>query len=151
MSDQCRLCADQESATAPDGGWLLRTPSWLVRAHPGMKVPGWVAVCTVRHVESLARLTLDEANDLGDVLRRVSAALSVVTGADRVYSYSMGEGVRHVHLLLGPPGGGDERAGRGAAFLARLLTRDERLIDPERSNRVLQALARELGPPPTLT
>jgi hypothetical protein len=136
----CALCDRARILDAADPGWLVRTNLWAVSTHPGMSVPGWVAVQTIRHTEGLADLNATEAADLGPLLCRVSHAVTQVTGSRRVYTYSLGEGCPHTHILLGPPGAGQ----RGAAFLAALLGRDESLTDDAAARRAASALADEL-------
>ncbi|WP_297544734.1 hypothetical protein [Amycolatopsis sp.] len=113
--------------------------------HPALPVPGWVAVQTLRHTEGLAELSRSEAAELGPLLSRVSAAVTQVTGSPRVYTYSLGEGCPHTHILAGPPQGGL----RGKAFIAALLDRDETLADQPAADRTAVRLAEELsGPTP---
>jgi diadenosine tetraphosphate (Ap4A) HIT family hydrolase len=141
-SDECVLC--RRAATlgdAADPGWLLRSGRWGVSMHPAMPVPGWVAVQTLRHTEGLDRLGNAEAAELGPLLSRLSAALTRVTGSDQIYTYSLGEGCPHTHILMGPPG----RELRGAAFIAGLLRRDEAMTDEAAAIGVARDLAGELA------
>jgi len=120
-----------------------------VSGHPGLLVPGWLAVQTVRHVESLAELNDLEAAALGPTLRSVSDWLMVATRADRSYQYALGETVRHVHVLVGVPLATDDANGRGGRLLTRILQRDPSLIDGAASADVLarvRAVARKSGP-----
>ncbi|MFC9648557.1 hypothetical protein [Streptomyces sp. NPDC056937] len=57
-----------------------------------------------------------------------------------MYTYSLGEGCPHTHILLGPP----RRDVRGAAFVTGLLRRDESLADVEGALRIAGELADEL-------
>jgi hypothetical protein len=109
--------------------------------HPAMPVPGWVAVQTLRHTEGLARLDGAEAAELGPVLSWLSAAVTRVTGSERVYTYSLGEGCPHTHILMGPP----QREVRGVAFISGLLRRDELLAGEAASLRIAGELADELA------
>jgi hypothetical protein len=122
-------------------GWLLRTRAWGVSAYPVASVPGWVAVQTLRHTEGLAALNRAEAAELGPLLSRLSDSVTRVTGSERVYTYSLGEGCPHTHILLGPP----QRDLRGAAFLTALLHRDEHLPDEAAATRVAGELADDLA------
>lgn len=140
-SGECVLCRRAVALDAADPGWLLRTRHWGVSMHPAMPVPGWVAAQTLRHTEGLARLDGAEAAELGPLLSRLSAALTRVTGSERVYTYSLGEGCPHTHILLGPP----QRELRGTAFITGLLRRDESLADEAAALRVAGDLAGELA------
>lgn len=142
-SGECVLC--QRAATlgpgSADPGWLLRSGHWGVSMHPAVPAPGWVAVQTLRHTEGLASLDNAEAAELGPLLSRLSAAVTRVTGAERIYTYSLGESCPHTHILLGPPRG----ELRGAAFITGLLHRDESLVDHVAADRTAIRLASELS------
>jgi diadenosine tetraphosphate (Ap4A) HIT family hydrolase len=139
-SDACVLCERACRLDADDPGWLLRSDRWAVSVHPAVAVPGWVAIQTVRHTEGLADLNAAEAADLGPLLYQVSQAVTQVTGSRRVYTYSLGEGCPHTHILLGPPGAGL----RGSAFIGALFNRDESLVDEAAAKSTATALADEL-------
>jgi diadenosine tetraphosphate (Ap4A) HIT family hydrolase len=136
MNPTCALC-DRARTLHASSGWVLETSCWGVSPHPALQVPGWVAVQTLRHTEGLGTLNTAEAQTLGPVLSRVSAALAKATGATHIYTYALGERVPHTHILMGPPGHGL----RGRAFLDRLLRRDESLVDQPAAERVSAEVA----------
>lgn len=140
----CELCERLASSAPPPGGWILHDELWAVSAHPGIAAPGWLAAQTSRHVETLAELDDDESASLGVLLRDVSTCLQAVTGADRTYTYTLGEGVRHVHVLIGVPLSQSNPAGRGAQLLSRILARDPLLQQPQRRDQVCAAVAHSL-------
>jgi diadenosine tetraphosphate (Ap4A) HIT family hydrolase len=137
----CVLCDRAARLDAADPGWLLRTDCWGVSMHPAMPVPGWVAVQTMRHTEGLADVSRSEAAELGPVLSAVSDAVTRVTGSQRVYTYSLGEGCPHTHVLVGPPSAGL----RGGAFITALLGRDPSLADQATADRTAIELAGDLS------
>ncbi|MEU9898679.1 hypothetical protein ACIBCS_36530 [Streptomyces phaeochromogenes] len=139
--DGCVLCVRAVALADADPGWLLRTGHWGVSIHPALPAPAWVAVQTLRHTEGLAGLDSAEADELGPLLARLSAAVTRVTGSERVYTYSLGEGCPHTHVLLGPP----QQDLRGAAFITGLLRRDASLADEATALRVARDLAGELA------
>jgi hypothetical protein len=138
---ECLLCQRASTLDAEDPGWLLRTKAWGVSIHPAIAIPGWLAMQTLRHAEGLAQLDETEAAELGPLCVRLSAAISEVTGMARVYSYSMGEGCPHTHVLIGPPGPDL----RGSAFLRALLHRDASLADEHAALSMAADLAAELA------
>lgn len=142
-ADDCVLCDRALTLDTADPGWLLRTDSWAVSTHPAMSVPGWIAAQTIRHTEGLADLNTAEAAALGLLLRTVSAAVTRVTGSRRVYTYALGEGCPHTHILLGPPSAGL----RGGAFIGALMGRDESLVDQAEAERIANALRDTLSTP----
>lgn len=137
----CVLCDRAGGLDAAEPGWLLRSEGWGVSMHPSVPVPGWVAVQTIRHTEGLAGLNRSEAAELGLLLSRVSEAVTRVTGSQRVYTYSLGEGCPHTHILLGPPSAGL----RGTAFISALLGRDQTLADQATAERTAIELAGALS------
>jgi diadenosine tetraphosphate (Ap4A) HIT family hydrolase len=135
-ADDCVLCDRAHTLDTADPGWLLRTDSWAVSTHPAMSVPGWISAQTIRHTEGFADLNNAEAAAVGLLLRTVSAAVTRVTGSRRVYTYALGEGCPHTHILLGPPSAGL----RGSAFIGALMGRDESLVDQAEAERIAKAL-----------
>jgi hypothetical protein len=135
-ADDCVLCDRAHTLDTADPGWLLRTDSWAVSTHPAMSVPGWISAQTIRHTDGFADLNTAEAAALGPLLRTVSAAVTRVTGSRRVYTYALGEGCPHTHILLGPPSAGL----RGSAFIAALMGHDESLVDQAEAERIAKAL-----------
>jgi diadenosine tetraphosphate (Ap4A) HIT family hydrolase len=142
-ADGCVLCDRAHTLDTADPGWLLRTGSWAVSMHPAMSVPGWIAAQTIRHTEGFDDLNTTEAAALGPLLCTVSAALTQVTGSRRVYTYALGEGCPHTHVLLGPPSAGL----RGSAFIGALMRRDESLVDQAEAERIAKALRDTLSAP----
>jgi diadenosine tetraphosphate (Ap4A) HIT family hydrolase len=142
-ADDCVLCTRAHTLDAADSAWLLRTDSWAVSTHPAMSVPGWIAAQTIRHSEGLADLNTAEAAALGPLLRVVSAAITRVTGSRRVYTYALGEGCPHTHILVGPPSAGL----RGSAFIGALMRRDDSLANQEEAERIANALRDTLSTP----
>jgi diadenosine tetraphosphate (Ap4A) HIT family hydrolase len=136
MNPTCALC-DRARTLHASSGWVLETSCWGVSPHPALQVPGWVAVQTLRHTEGLGTLNTAEAQTLGPVLSRVSAALAKITDAKHIYTYSLGERVPHTHILMGPPGHGV----RGREFLDRLLRRDQSLVDQTSADRTAADVA----------
>jgi diadenosine tetraphosphate (Ap4A) HIT family hydrolase len=140
-SGACVLCVRADALDAAEAGWLLRTECWGVSMYPSAAVPGWVAVQTTRHTEGLKDLNHPEAAELGPLLSRVSAAVTLVTGSEHVYTYSLGEACPHTHILVGPP----QRELRGKAFIAALLDRDKSVVDQATTDLTAIGLASELS------
>jgi diadenosine tetraphosphate (Ap4A) HIT family hydrolase len=129
-SEDCVLCA-VAGGGEPEGGWLIRND--LVSGYlsgANRHVPGWCQLQVNRHATHLGELTAAEASAVGVAAQSLGAAITAVTGGDRVYAYSICEASPHFHMVLGPPpaiGPGEQR---GPALLARVLARDPALGDP---------------------
>jgi diadenosine tetraphosphate (Ap4A) HIT family hydrolase len=128
--ENCLLCA-VASGDEPEGGWLIRTD--LVSGYlsgANRQLPGWCQLQVNRHATHLGELTPAEAAAVGVAARALGAAITTVTGGDRVYAYSICEASPHFHLVLGPPPAVGPADQRGPALLARVLARDPTLADP---------------------
>lgn len=92
-----------------------------------------------RHVESLADLTEQEAQDLGLLLRQASIVHTREFGAQKTYVMQFAEGVRHVHFSLAPRMADLAPERRGAKVTA-YNAEDQPLSEPERD-----AIASRIG------
>jgi diadenosine tetraphosphate (Ap4A) HIT family hydrolase len=82
---------------------VYRDAWWEVAHHTGAYTdPGELIVKVRRHVESISRLTPEEAASIGPILRAAVAAIERVVRPERVYVASYNERVRHVHFFLLP-------------------------------------------------
>jgi hypothetical protein len=77
---------------------------WKVCHAPASMRPavGQLMVEATRHFLDYSEMTDEEAAQIGPLMRRLYAALRSVTGAERVYSVVLLEGVPHFHLHLVP-------------------------------------------------
>ncbi len=100
---QCSACAEVAGHLSAPGGVIVDDGLWYVSHHTGTYTdPGELIVKTRRHCESLAELTLQEAESLGPLLRAAVGALERTVTAERIYTVSFNERLRHVHFLLLP-------------------------------------------------
>ena len=125
MPDECYPCAmnarigalPPRECVAVEGGWRV--------AHAfNSSLAGWLVVVPTRHVMALDSLTPDEVAPLGDLLRRLSAALRAVTGCTKTYlmMFAEQEGFGHLHIHVVPRLSSftpDERGPRVFAYLSR--------------------------------
>jgi len=79
------------------------TRHWRL-AHAWGSLPGWLVVVLRRHVVEVAELTVEEAAELGMMLRQASAALEAVVGCSKTYIALFGEqeGFEHLHVHVVP-------------------------------------------------
>ncbi|MGH7691159.1 MAG: HIT family protein [Candidatus Dormibacteria bacterium] len=77
---------------------------WVVAHSFNSALLGWLVVLPLRHVESFHELSQDEAQALGDLLRRVSAALIAVLECTKTYAVMFAEapGFEHLHVHIIP-------------------------------------------------
>lgn len=103
MVRECSACSEIAGDLSAPGGIVVDDGLWFVSHHTGRYTdPGELIVKTRRHCESLAELTIQEAEALGPLIRTVVGALERVVVAERIYAVSFNERIRHVHFLLLP-------------------------------------------------
>ncbi|MCW2780375.1 MAG: hypothetical protein JWR35_824 [Marmoricola sp.] len=134
MAD-CLMCSLVES-NGPEGGWVFEEEHWLGGVLPGFEVPGWLIVTVRRHVEGAARLNDAEAESLGGMIRRVTAAINDLMGPDRVYQVAMAEGWPHWHFPLVPRPKDVAPEDRGLPYMAAR----EQMIDIPEAMRIADQL-----------
>jgi diadenosine tetraphosphate (Ap4A) HIT family hydrolase len=91
-------------ATLPPREDVMRTDHWRVAHAFNSTLPGWLVLLPTRHLTSFTELTPEAADELGGLVRRLSAALEKVTGCVKTYlmQFSEAEGFSHLHLHLVP-------------------------------------------------
>lgn len=129
----CRLCAAAHGA----GTRLVDLHGWVAAGYPEQQdVPGAVICMLRRHVERLSELHDDEAAGMGIVAQRVSAAIDVVVGPEKIYMLMFLEQTPHLHFVLLPRPAGVSLADRSAQFV---LDR-ARYVDEEDARHATVAL-----------
>ncbi|MEW6030825.1 MAG: HIT family protein [Chloroflexota bacterium] len=133
--ETCFICRKhQELEPAPPGGYIYEDEHWMVCHAPGKLGPlGTLFVESRRHFLDYAEMTDAEAASLGNVLKKVYAALHLNTEAERIYQLSTMEGQPHYHCWIVPRR--KEISERGLKFLAR---------DDSCEDRDAEALANKL-------
>jgi diadenosine tetraphosphate (Ap4A) HIT family hydrolase len=63
---------------------------------------GFLIVKLKRHCEQIADLTIEETETLGPVLQATCAALMEELKPAKVYVYSFGDGIKHIHFWVLP-------------------------------------------------
>lgn len=103
--DSCMAC-DLADGTLPlPGGRIHETDHWLVEHCVGPLGLGTLIVKPRRHVTSVAKLTDEEAHELGPLLRTASVVAGELVRAEQVYnclwSHAGGTTV-HIHYVVQP-------------------------------------------------
>lgn len=81
-----------------------RSDGWRVALDFNSNLEGWLILTPLRHVESMTELRVEEADELGGLLRGASLALEAVTGCVKTYVmlFAEAEGFAHLHLHVVP-------------------------------------------------
>jgi diadenosine tetraphosphate (Ap4A) HIT family hydrolase len=117
--DKCFLCRKHlGQETAPPGGYIYEDEHWMVCHAPGKLGPlGTLFLESRRHFLDYAEMNDEENASLGNVLRKIYAALKLHTQAERVYQVTLMEGVPHFHSWL--VARRKDASEKGMKFLAR--------------------------------
>lgn len=122
-----------------EGGWRL------ARAFDS-SLPGWLVLLPDRHLESLAQLTSNEAQVLGQLLWRASRALHEVTGCVKTYValFTETEGFHHLHFHLVPRASDLAQDRRGTAIFESLHRPEAEWVEGEERRRLALRLRQAL-------
>ena len=103
MSDGCYSCR-QEVAERSDREWVWSDDRWRVAHAFDSALRGWLVLLPRRHVEALDELTVEEAAEMGPLLRALTAALREETGCVKTYVLLLAEaeGYAHLHMHVVP-------------------------------------------------
>ena len=130
----CALCTLAASG-GPDQGWVARND--LVSAYAnGSNIPGWIQLQVNRHAANLGELSAEESAAVGALSSAIGKAALDITGASKLYAFSMCEFVPHFHLVLGPAPEVPPGVDRGSPLLSRIMVRDDALQDAARAVEV---------------
>jgi diadenosine tetraphosphate (Ap4A) HIT family hydrolase len=149
MPASCSLC---EALSADDGQVIFENALWQVRPiEPPAGVPGWILLVTRRHVASGAQLNEREQRSYGPTWCHLQRVLLEVTGAQRIYTATLGELTPHFHCHLVPrfermP---SDALGFAVFDLQRAAKAGELVVDPADVAKLSAQLALALkGDPP---
>ena len=137
----CELCS-LEAGGGPEGGWVYQDDNWSVGMSKGLEVPGWLTGQIRRHAVGTAALSQPEQDSLGPLLTRLTAAITHVTAAEKVYIVAFGEAFPHWHFLLMARGAEVESAHRGAALMLHREQYVDRAAAIATADQIRQVLSR---------
>jgi diadenosine tetraphosphate (Ap4A) HIT family hydrolase len=103
----CLLCAGLEGDDQMHRVQVWEDGLWRLTTSIAAEVEGFSYLEPKRHIAFITDLDGDEARTLGGVLARATSALREATGAPFVYIYVFGDGISHLHFMLGPHRPGD--------------------------------------------
>jgi diadenosine tetraphosphate (Ap4A) HIT family hydrolase len=149
----CVACrANRDEIVAP-GGALYDDGLWRLE-HTFEPIPmvGWLVLKPIRHVESLADLSAEEATALGPLLRRITQAMTATLSPAKVYAALYAEAVAHIHIHLIPRAADlpEERRGPDVfALLSAAGSSGQNQGDPDAARRVALAIKGRLSASPS--
>lgn len=151
--DACVTCRANRGEIPAPGGVIYEDALWRLE-HTFEPIPmvGWLVLKPLRHIESIADLTLDEAAELGPLLRRVTGAMTDVLKPVKVYVslYAEAENAAHIHIHVIPrhEGLAEERRGPWVFhFLAEAHRERRNLGDVDAAGQAANAIRARLEMP----
>jgi diadenosine tetraphosphate (Ap4A) HIT family hydrolase len=150
MHPDCGTCRANRGQLAAPGGAIYDDGLWRAE-HAIEPIPmvGWLVLKPLRHVETFADLTAEEAARFGTIAHRLAQALTAELGAIKVYLslYAEAEHFAHVHVHLIPRRADmppDRRGPRVFEYL-REATAHGNQADVAEAARVAAAIRARLG------
>lgn len=148
--DACVTCRANRGELPAPGGVIYEDAFWRLE-HTFEPIPmvGWLVLKPLRHIESVADLTPDEAAGLGPLMQRTAAAMTDILKAVKVYVslYAEAENAAHIHVHPIPRADGHpaDRLGPGVFhFLAEAHREGRNLGDIEAAARAADAIRARL-------
>jgi diadenosine tetraphosphate (Ap4A) HIT family hydrolase len=109
--ETCLLCDPAAADRAFTRTRVWEDDLWRLSVVLQGPVPGFAHLEPKRHLPYVTDLDGAEADTLGAVLARVTAALREAAAADKTYVYVFGDHVAHLHFNLAPHRPGDALVG----------------------------------------
>ena len=146
----CALVSRRDAGDAPLWDSIHRSAYWDVVHSYNTSLPGWLVLVARRHVAAIDELTDEEAAELGLLLRRVSAALRVVTGCLKTYVVQFAEQAEHphVHFHVIPRMVDQPAERRGPGVFGYLGVAEGERVSDERMNVIAAEVRRLLASSP---
>jgi diadenosine tetraphosphate (Ap4A) HIT family hydrolase len=138
----CYSCDQQGDDSLPPREDVVHTDHWRVAHAFNSTLPGWLVLLPTRHVLSFTDLRPEAADELGGLVRRMSAALEQVTGCVKTYlmQFSEAEGFSHLHLHLLPRLAEHPAAALGPAVFSLMAADESRWLPAAQRDDVAVAL-----------
>jgi diadenosine tetraphosphate (Ap4A) HIT family hydrolase len=103
MTDaDCAICRGPAGDDELDRVEVWRDDLWRLSMSRHGPTVGFAYLEPMRHIPFLADLDGPEAAAFGPAIARASSVLREVAGAELVYAYVFGGGIRHLHVHLAP-------------------------------------------------
>lgn len=100
----CMICEKHAGELhQPPGGYIYEDEHWMVcHFFADHSVPGQLVIESKRHILDFSDMTDGEAHSYGLLVKKIYSAIKQVTGAERIYSLVLLEGVPHFHVHFIP-------------------------------------------------
>jgi diadenosine tetraphosphate (Ap4A) HIT family hydrolase len=137
--ESCSACQrNTERHTYPICENIFEDSYWRVCHAFNTSLPSWLIIVALRHVETLAEITPEEAASLGEITRKTSKALKQATEAVKIYSVMFSEhpNFSHVHFHIVPRYEDTPTELRGKNIFKYLFAPEEEIVPLEQRNKL---------------
>lgn len=112
--------------------------NWRVMHSYNTALEGWLCLVHEKKIATLAEITQEDAAILGQLIRRVSAAVQNVTGAVKTYVMQFAESTEHpyVHFHIVPRMADLPPDRRGPSSMLYIGVPEEQIVPLERRNAI---------------
>jgi len=103
--EKCFICEKHNGMNDAARFHIITTPLISVYhmfPENGSVYLGHVFIETIRHIPSLAEMTIEESNEVGRFQMIISKVFKEFFDAEHIYSFVFGDGVPHLHIHLIP-------------------------------------------------
>lgn len=138
----CVICTHNSAEVLPPREQVWRSEDWRVAHSFDTALRGWLVVMSSRHVSAFDELDQAATQELGTLLRELTAALRATTGCEKTYVMMLGEadGFSHLHIHVVPRMPDQPEEFRGPRVFGLLNVDEADRVSAEERD----ALAREL-------
>jgi diadenosine tetraphosphate (Ap4A) HIT family hydrolase len=122
LMDNCPICTKHNGNEAP----LYEGENWVV--YPGdfhSQIPGYIYLEPKQHIENWKDFSTAELAEMGSMIKDVEVTLNRVIDLERLYTVTISEQVRHIHLHLIPRTTKEDRKG---TLLIQAATQGSQLV-----------------------
>ncbi|WP_172860111.1 HIT family protein [Niallia circulans] len=135
----CPMCKKHKIKGDPN---LIYENESLVVSHGPLEsqILGYIYIEPKRHVENWYELSDLEMNEMGKILRIISRVLKEELNADRVYTVTISEVIRHLHIHIIPRISGKELKGVSLIEKATKSMKSEKNITSQEINEFIEIL-----------
>lgn len=98
---KCIGCSIGTGEITPPGEVIMSTENFVLHQDPEIPIKGFLIIASKKHIKSISELTLDESQELFDLVYRARRALTIIKDIKEV-SIIQEERSGHFHLWLFP-------------------------------------------------
>ncbi|WP_034765313.1 HIT family protein [Rossellomorea vietnamensis] len=97
--ENCPICEKHKAIDVP----LYEDEHWVITAGPlASQLLGYLYIEPKRHVENWSEFRNEELMTMGSLIKKCEKSLKELMDVDRIYTVTISEAVRHLHIHIVP-------------------------------------------------